>query len=67
MVGNVFLQHSGDSRRDKAVLLTKTQVDALNELSPYGIIEYGKSDLKLEYNRNEYDNGNFHDLLFVLG
>jgi len=41
--------------------------NALNELSPYGIIEYGKSDLKLEYNRNEYDNGNFHDLLFVLG
>ena len=67
IVGNVFLQHTGDSRRDKAVLLTKTQVNLLNELSPYGIMEYGKSDLKLKYNRDEYDNGNFHDLLYVLG
>ena len=67
IVGNVFLQHTGDSRRDKAVLLTKTQVNTLNDLSPYGIMEYGKSDLKLKYNRDEYDNGNFHDLLYVLG
>ena len=67
MVGNVFLQHVGDSRRDKAVLLTNTQVDAFNKLSPYGIIEYGKSDLRLEYNRGEYDEATFHDLLYVLG
>lgn len=66
MIGNVFLQKTDGRSRDRAVLLTKDQVNALNNLSPYGIMEYGESYLEVEYNRGINDKGSFHDLLVAI-
>lgn len=48
------------------MLLTKDQVNALSDLSPYGIMEYGESYLEVEYNRGVNDKGSFHDLLVAI-
>ena len=66
MIGNVFLQKTDGRSRDRAVLLTKDQVNALSDLSPYGIMEYGESYLEVEYNRGINDKGSFHDLLVAI-
>lgn len=66
MIGNVFLQKTDGRSRDRAVLLTKDQVSALSDLSPYGIMEYGESYLKVECNRDINDKGSFHDLLVAI-
>jgi hypothetical protein len=66
LIGNAFLQKSGNLDKDRAVLLTKSYVKALNDMSPYGFVERCKSSLEVEANRDSSDIGSFHDLLYVL-
>ena len=65
VIGNVFLQKIGDAYRDKLTLLSKSQVEAYNKLSPYGIVEYGESNAKLLKNTDEIDKQGFHDFLLA--
>lgn len=65
VIGNVFLQKVGKSYRDKLVTLSKSQVEAYNRLSPYGIMKYGDSDAKFVVNTDDIDKQGFHD--FLLG
>lgn len=61
--GNVFLQKTGSNFRDKLITLSKDQVKAFNELSPYGIVDYGRSDVNISIAGNVADNYSFHEFL----
>lgn len=61
--GNVFLQKTGSDFRDKLITLNKDQVKAFNELSPYGIVDYGDSKVNISVTGNVADKYSFHDFL----
>lgn len=63
--GNVFLQKTGSNFRDKLITLSKDQVKAFNELSPYGIVNYGRSDVNISIAGNVADEYSFHEFLIV--
>lgn len=63
--GNVFLQKTGSNFRDKLITLSKDQVKAFNELSPYGIVDYGRSDVNISIVENVADEYSFHEFLIA--
>ena len=63
VIDNVFLQKTGDNFRDKLVTLSRDQVDAFNNLSPYGIVNYSRSSLYMFALRDEEDACSFHNFI----
>ena len=45
VIGNIYLQKSASYGRDRLTTLSNAQVDAFNNLSDYGVIKLGESDL----------------------
>ena len=64
---NAFANHIYILNRITVTPRGKINVISLNIIPMYLIPDIPAVTRELEYNRNEYDNGNFHDLLFVLG